>query len=282
MYKKNFVATIKCNGQILREKDGIVNLPFDSEYSIFIKNLNSRDAQVSITADSKDVGNKLLVRAGKTAELYGFFNGSIVKNKFRFIKKTKQIMEHRGDDISDGIVTIEYTFVKKIVTERVETEYVDRHYYDNGVRIYTSLYRPTITNSGNPTCDFVEFNSIRGICPDSSINCCHTVGNGMNVNNNQLGRITLDHAYNNQPTPNSEEGITVRGSRCNQQFHEAFIGELEECSSMITLKLCGYTGEDKAEICKPITVKTKIECPTCGVVSRSDVKFCSNCGTFLI
>ncbi len=45
-YKENFVLVVKCKGEILRERDGIVTLPFGSEYSILMKNLDHRRALV--------------------------------------------------------------------------------------------------------------------------------------------------------------------------------------------------------------------------------------------
>jgi hypothetical protein len=34
MYKERFIAVIKYNGKVLRERDDVVTLPFGSEYSI--------------------------------------------------------------------------------------------------------------------------------------------------------------------------------------------------------------------------------------------------------
>ncbi len=43
MYKQNFVVVVKCNGKILREQDSdVVYLPFGAEYSILLKNKDSR------------------------------------------------------------------------------------------------------------------------------------------------------------------------------------------------------------------------------------------------
>ena len=40
MYHKKLVASIRTNGKILREFKDTVYLPFGSEYSILLKNLN--------------------------------------------------------------------------------------------------------------------------------------------------------------------------------------------------------------------------------------------------
>ena len=79
--------------------------------------------------------------------------------------------------------------------------------------------------------------------------------------------------------PLDDEGITVKGSECNQSFRYASIGELEQ-AEVIIIRLKGITGTS-TPIQQPITVQTKLTCSTCGKVSTSAAKFCANCGTFL-
>jgi hypothetical protein len=54
VYKERFVAVIKHGGCILRDNGGIVTLPFGSEYTIFLRNLESRKVQVGVSIDGKD------------------------------------------------------------------------------------------------------------------------------------------------------------------------------------------------------------------------------------
>jgi len=79
----------------------------------------------------------------------------------------------------------------------------------------------------------------------------------------------------------NEDGITVEGGDSNQHFHYGSIEECETQSSVITLQLKGIT-ESNVSIKKPITVKTKLICRSCGTSSKSFVKFCHECGTRLI
>ena len=92
-YKNNFIAELKSNGQILRIRDGFVTLPFGSEYSLYLKNLDSRKASVTIQIDGEDVldGNSLIIRPNEQTELEGFLRNAIAKNKFKFIKKSGAI-----------------------------------------------------------------------------------------------------------------------------------------------------------------------------------------------
>ena len=81
-------------------------------------------------------------------------------------------------------------------------------------------------------------------------------------------------------TPLSDEGITVRGSQINQNFTYSHTNPLEEQSSVIVIRLRGVKS-DGAVVEKPLTVKSKSKCPTCGKKNRSRNMFCWNCGTCL-
>ena len=55
MYNQKLVASLKANGKILREFKDTVYIPFGSEYSFLIKNLNTTRALVNIFIDGEDV-----------------------------------------------------------------------------------------------------------------------------------------------------------------------------------------------------------------------------------
>lgn len=112
MYKDNFVAVIKNNGKILRETYGVVYLPFGSNYSILLKNKDFRRAVVNIEIDGEDVlgGRGLIVNGNSYQEIDSFMRTMDKSNKFRFINKTKEIQDYRGDRIDDGLVRISYRF----------------------------------------------------------------------------------------------------------------------------------------------------------------------------
>lgn len=119
MFKKNFIACVKSEGKILREvsEDGLTNvfLPFGSEYSLLLKNQESRKAVVNIDIDGKDVlgGSRVVLTPNSSTELLGELEGSCVFNKFKFIEKTDQIKNYRGDFPDDGFVRIEFKFEKE-------------------------------------------------------------------------------------------------------------------------------------------------------------------------
>jgi hypothetical protein len=234
-----FVVTIKSNGRILREVGDTVYLPFGSEYSIYMKNLESRKAVVDVTIDGIDVlnGHSLVVDANNTFTLEGFLDGNTlrVRNKFKFIEKTQQISDYRGDNIEDGLVVVKYRFEKT-------REYVIDSY------TYINPYNHIVYSDCGTDCSRKMYSTQS--CIDT--NLCSNI---------------------------NDSGITVAGSESNQSFGTTTTGILEDTEHTIVLNL---KGEVKGQqVCKPITTKMKVQCCTCGRKNKTNMKYCSNCGTAL-
>lgn len=80
--------------------------------------------------------------------------------------------------------------------------------------------------------------------------------------------------------PIDDSGITVPGSRSEQEFHSAAPFKVHDNSEVIVIRLRGEVAGKK--VIKAVTVKTKATCGTCGRVNKKGVnKFCSECGTAL-
>jgi hypothetical protein len=78
----------------------------------------------------------------------------------------------------------------------------------------------------------------------------------------------------------SDSGITVEGSTSYQNFSTTTWGGSSQNANSLIIKLLGETEENK-KIREPVTVKTKLECKTCGTLNPTSSKFCSECGTSL-
>jgi len=252
VYSKKFVAVVVCDGKILRERrntnssEDSVNLPFGSDFSLRLKNLDSRRASVSIQIDGQDVlaNNRIIVDGNDSIDLKGFMeNDGTVKNAFRFIQKTQEIVEHRGDRIDDGFIRIEWQWEKVKIVEDIIHEHHHHNYYDyyDYWHQYPWITRPhrydpygpywtsgEITYGGSGTFGSNDF----------------AMGNNMNVKSNVRG----SSCGNINETPpmkdvqyniNDDEGITVKGAQTNQNWHNAWIGELEEAKNTIIIKLTG-------------------------------------------
>jgi hypothetical protein len=306
MYNSGIVAVVKVNGRILRESKDEVFLPFNSEYSILLKNLESRKCLVNISIDSQDVldGNSLIIDPNTESELKGFMNGNKVKNRFKFIQKTKEISEHRGDKIDDGIIRIEYRFEQfptqkqVVITEHWHYNYnppcnwnclncfnncCNRRYYTPAqtwknpwnTSVYGSVTSGLSGTSGSSGCSGVSgMSSMRGSTAFTNNN----IGSSVNYCSTNDSLLSGD-TYFKGIDPLPDEGITVKGSQINQNFNYGNIGVLENSPRVIILKLIGTKAGEIIE--KPLTIQSKKECPTCGKKSKSHINFCPACGTFL-
>lgn len=273
---KNFVVAIKNNGKILRENDNQIFIPFNSEYSIYMKNLNSRKAIVSISIDGQDIlnGKKVIINPNQAMDLDCFLdniNGG--NHRLKFIQKTSKIQEHRGDKVDDGIIRIEFQYEAEVIKQPLVTW--DYPWYKP-----FPLYRGNDYNSTTISRNYNHSYDDSGIY--STMNASMSVSNATEKSFASSsgtcageGKVKLDSLQ-----PLAEEGITVKGSESSQQFKVGSIGTLETESHVITLMLKGHKA-DGSEIIEPLTVKSKKICPTCGEQNKSTNKYCADCGTFL-
>lgn len=244
MYNKKLIVVIKSNGKVLREFNDEVYIPFGSDYSIFIKNKDcNKKALVNISIDGKDVldGNSIVISTNTDIELKGFMGGKNVNNKFRFIEKTDKIDAHRGNHIEDGLVEVTYRF---------EELSKFKNNIDNMMWIYN--YYPTD----------VKYTST----------------------NYYSSNISSEYRANSSI---NTDGITVKGQETSQSFIDGYIGNLESLTYTIILKLKGKRHSNRKnkskikQVSNPITVKTKLQCSSCGRLWKSSIKFCGSCGTYL-
>lgn len=268
MYNNMFTACLKANGKILREFGDTVRIPYGTEFSILLKNLNTVRAQVSISIDGESVTgtNVLVVNPNDDFELTRYIkNGNLTSgNRFKFIERTSNIEEYRGIKVDDGIVRIQFLFERKSQFS---------HLISNLPPSYPPHYRkePYWLNNGT---------SYSADVSDGSIQC--SASKGVNIPTSAAASLkrsvsssTMDFVEVN------DAGITVPGSISNQQFQRIDNFDVEPVTHVIVLKMLGAieTGE---VVTQPITVKTQNKCPTCGTLNKIKAKFCSECATGLV
>ena len=315
-YNEKFAVAVRCKGKILREINeggyNAVRLPFGSDYSLRLKNLNTKDAVISISIDGKDVldGDSIVIKANSSTDLDGFMDhDGNVRNAFRFIEKTKKISDYRGDKIDDGLIRIEFQFVKDIVEEHIHHHHHDYHHYDYDWPDWNRPDRWPIVPRWNST-DRIKYGSsggsslgerrIESICGDSTPRA---------TSSSPLRSSCMDFDDSNiieQQDLLNDNGITVKGASTNQNFHTVTVPELEIIKHVIIINLKGEVVKkrepkvldsmcdrrikervtkqvlDRKRVEKPLFVRAKLDCPTCGQSSKSSCKFCSYCGTALV
>jgi hypothetical protein len=78
----------------------------------------------------------------------------------------------------------------------------------------------------------------------------------------------------------NDAGITVSGSKSTQKFATTYMGAMDPEKFSMIIKLLGETPDNKP-VLKPVTVKSKPKCVTCGTQNKATAHFCTKCGTAL-
>lgn len=287
MYSHKLAAAIKVNGKVLREFKDTAYIPFGSEYTILVKNLNTVRAVVNIFIDGDNVvPGGLVINAGQEIDLErSIKNGNLTEgNKFKFIERTGAVEQHRGVKLEDGLIRIEYQFEQPPMRINDLPEWQKKQIWD-GIR-YSEFQgatdKFTVTASGATYSaningvmrgvDFTNGESVKAQATTAINNYC--AQNGI-VSNAEIhdGMATMDCAFN-------DVGITVPGSRSEQKFSTVNMGQMETAKYSMVIRLLGET-PDNIQITKPVTVKHKPKCVTCGKQNKAHAKFCTECGTAL-
>ncbi len=269
MYNEKLAVAIKSAGKVLREFKDQVYLPFGSEYSLLIKNMNTVRALVTVTIDGTDVGDgtEFVINPNSSVDLErSITNGNMEQgNRFKFIERTASIEQHRGIGVEDGLIRVEFKYERQP----------------------GPLYRPLPFN-GDP---WVQLYNKTGSSPDpmwSYTSTTHTSNSSATPRNGgspfrsmqAQAQAQRDGSVANEELTLSDAGITVPGSVSDQQFTSVASFPTEHKSHVIVLKLMGET-EDSKPVKRPVNVKTKPKCTTCGRLGKATANFCTNCGTSL-
>jgi len=277
-YKDLFVAEVKVNGKILRVRHDQVYLPFGSEYTLLLKNLSSKKASIKVSIDGQDVLDyqSLILEPHEGTEIEGFLRGTTARNRFRFIHKTKEIQDHRGDKADDGLIRVEFAFEKPRPKTKIEKVVKEIHHHWPS---YPWAFYNTMDSFSDDSGNTPE--GSKTAAPGSGDQLSKTVAYACAASSTLRSRDPniKSLGVESVTAPLTEEGITVKGSECNQQFVYSSIGQLEQ-SQVIIIQLKGLT-ETGNDINEPITTQKKLVCDSCGKSSNSSFKFCPNCGTFL-
>ena len=156
MYNQNLVASIKVKGKILREFKDTVYIPFASEYSILLKNLNTVRAVVNVFVDGENaVPGGLVIDPGRSVDLERWIkNGNLSEgNRFKFIERTAAIEEGpRGIKEEDGLIRVEYQF--ELPRPVINVNQIFGSNYPTGFR--TSEYRGVVDKYSNTPTSWIQ------------------------------------------------------------------------------------------------------------------------------
>ncbi len=285
MYNQKLVASIKVKGKILREFKDTVYIPFASEYSILLKNLNTVRAVVNVFVDGENaVPGGLVIDPGRSVDLERWIkNGNLSEgNRFKFIERTAAIEEGpRGIKEEDGLIRVEYQFELPRPVINVNQIFGGiPSQYPGVVDKYSKNVNAGWISASGATYSQVNVNgALRGV--DYSANGAAMQASASAAIDKVVpqsaelhdGMATMDWCAN-------ETGITVPGSKSEQKFQTTTVGALDPTVHSIVLHIVGDLGHNKP-VQNPVTVKHKPKCVTCGKQNRAHAKFCVECGTAL-
>jgi len=298
MYNEKLIASIKVNGKILREIKDTVFMPFGSEYSFLLKNLNTKRAVVNIFIDGDNiVEGGLVIDPGREIDLErSIRNGNLTAgNKFKFIERTAAIENGpRGIKLEDGLIRVEFQFERYGVQSPFvfNQKWIPGHYeYDktmfgNNQNIrsqWDGLSGSTGISGTSGALNQVNVNGImRGV--DTSPNGAKMMARASSA----VDKYCADNGIKNSVEYHdgaatmdwNDVGITVPGSKSEQKFQTVTMGALETEKHCMIFKILGeVAGGEK--IAAPLTVHHKPKCVTCGKQNKATAHFCSECGTAL-
>ncbi len=269
VYNQKLAVAVKHNNKVLREDGETVFVPFGSEYSLLIKNLNNTLAVVKIEIDGTDATEGgLVVKPGASVDLERFLSDNLNSgNKFKFIEKTSAISDHRGDKIDDGLIRVSYQFEKPGQKKQLLWDTLDT----TNLNMYGSTGGWT-SGSSSLRSRGIGGQSVGSSGPQYSTQSLSSF--------DDVGEVYCSADATPVSKSMNEAGITVKGSESNQKFREVTVGELDSKEHVIVLQLKGVTETNKP-VKEAVTVKSKKQCPSCGKKFNARNKFCPDDGTFL-
>lgn len=252
MTMTRLIAAIKVDNKIMKSDGDRVRIPFGCEYSIYLKNIECRKAAVEITVDGKDIlgGKRIILSPNESMTLERFVGEDMNEGrKLRFIEKTEEISNFRGDKPEDGLVVITY---------RYEAE--------------TPIY---VNDIFNPLCGHHIGSPLYSATTNSTLRP-NSMLDGASLNAESRSVKTKKCSMN-------DKGITVEGSKSSQSFRRGEIGTLEICSRREVIELVGYVAKDGITPDEECAFEGMKYCPSCGTVHEAadEAEYCPKDGTHL-
>ena len=253
MYNEGFVVAVKVGDRFVEEKsDGKFVVPFNSEYSLRLKNRNNRKAVARIYIDGEEV-NKLgsfILDANATLDLERFVNDLDSGNKFRFVPLSNSSVKDKNNG-ENGIIEARFQLVKPVEKPIIFDEHHHHHHYN--YPYYNTI--PMWPGRG----DKFYCSTGKGTSSGAMMNCCTSVGDSNTVFASNCSA--------------ESKGATVGGSRSTQSFSYSYTGELETKETVVRVQLLGSADETLRDYYE------KRHCAECGKKYGLADVFCSSCGS---
>lgn len=254
MHRDNCVVTVRSNGKPLREFDHskvdnstTALLPFDSEYQIGVKVLDSLRRRIEVTIDGSEVIHSLVLRQGDN-----------LLERFQDVERCFKFVRPFSEGVQDPTSPDNGKIVIKIWKEMFEIpqrmylhqpiSYGYAHRQHSGYPILRSFGEPTLISGGHISTGSIQAKDIQcsSITADKltvGTLCCATAG---------------------------EVGATVEGSKSDQKFSSTTWRGDMGAPTVFEIRLRG-----RAEEPRPLKQTLCVQCST---PNDMDARFCKECG----
>lgn len=284
MYRSGYVASVRCKGKNF--EGDTIRLPFDAEYSIFLKNKNDRDCVCDIYVDGKRIGkHELIIRAHSDYLLERFIGESLTSGqRFKFVPLA-------GDEVSDkknpenGIIEARFYPARSYdwrTVSKPDPLIIEKHIYHHEDHYYPAphIYHPYYpypiwyyVGDPNPNWSGTTTNCTLGTADTTDNKCSMTFdSSSLKYESSLDSKGIVENVFSKLNIQQEEAGATVGGSESRQVFGTADIDIDRSVVTIIKLKIVGYSTEEDIEELKGF-------CGKCGTkLSSESDKFCRNCG----
>ena len=287
MYSNHFVMCVLVDGQPVSElANGVVKLPFGTEYALRFRNKHNRRAVVKIYIDGENVGGEggYVVRANDYVDIKRHHD---VDRSFKFVAlDSPDAVDHGKNGPNEDKVkgTIEARFYLEKEHKPVYRPIVHEHHWHH----HDYRYRSPFPTLGNPyptygTCSAGgQTKGFTDMTPQVSYNSENSTSSGPSGSSGgdiaQFKRIAVPQvrkikgesvnlSMNDSmpesihcsmpPAPVLKDGCTVEGNVTGQNFHSVWI-DLEETYTSLKLFLQGHDQPEEAMVKAP---KSKTKSP---------------------
>lgn len=258
MYQNGFVASIKINDRTVEEKDSKVVMPFDTEFSIMLKNRNDRKAVARIYIDGEEITKKgrVIIDANSSVDIERYLDESLENGKkFKFVKLSNEKVTDKHDS-EKGFIEVRFQLIKAVLNNVIyHTEHVyhRRNHWLNDLDWHPFYY------STSP----VTFNTNTSGGKGSI--CNYSCSSSPVVSTNHDAYLQGNHIV-------EEKGATIKGSDSSQKFSYSYVGELEQNETVIRMNL---VGTENKEVASQYVI---LHCVKCGKAFDKNDNFCAKCG----
>ena len=253
MYNDGFVVAIKVGDRFVEEKsNGSFVVPFDSEYSIRLKNRNNRKAVAKVYIDGEEVNGlgSFILDANDTLDLERFVDKLDAGNKFKFVPLSNSKVKDKNNG-ENGIIEARFQLVKPVEKPIIYEEHHHHHYDYPRYNTHPNWSMPLTYYTGG--------NGTSASLPQSTftMNCC------ADTTQNFEGSVVSDLS----------KGATVKGNESGQKFSYSYVGELESKEIVVRVQIVGSSDEGLKDYYE------KKHCSDCGKKYGVGDVFCSSCGS---